>query len=305
MLASCFSLSILINNCGRTIMARSKKPMKTLKVDMTEVLEETKRVFWEGTKGETQAVLNAADSVNLLAEAGVTKVSDIDEDAVDELVAAWRDRGLADATINRKLSALSKMLDYALRKDWIDRKPHIERRKESKGRIRWLTDREEAKVLKWMEDQGERDVADLIAFLLDTGMRRSEALTLQWKDVKREQVHIWDTKNGEGRTVWLTNRAKDILKSRRKYKHNGPFTKMNKEAVRWVWDKMKADLGLENDSEFVLHALRHTFCTRLVQSGIPIYTVKKLAGHKRIETTERYAHLSDKETRAAIQVLNK
>ena len=42
----------------------------------------------------------------------------------------------------------------------------------------------------------------------------------------------------------------------------------------------------------VMHALRHTFCSRLVQRGVPILTVKELAGHKTMDITLRYAHLA-------------
>ncbi len=38
------------------------------------------------------------------------------------------------------------------------------------------------------------------------------------------------------------------------------------------------------------HDLRHTFATRLVQSGIDLYKVSKLLGHRDIKTTQRYAH---------------
>ncbi|MHB8422410.1 MAG: tyrosine-type recombinase/integrase [Leptospirales bacterium] len=40
------------------------------------------------------------------------------------------------------------------------------------------------------------------------------------------------------------------------------------------------------------HTLRHIFCSRLVQAGIPLTTVQKLAGHKDYSTTLIYAHLS-------------
>ena len=58
-----------------------------------------------------------------------------------------------------------------------------------------------------------------------------------------------------------------------------------------------------NDKEAVPHALRHTFCSRLVQRGVPILTVKELAGHLSLETTLRYAHLAPHNLVDAVNLL--
>ncbi|MDP6213177.1 MAG: tyrosine-type recombinase/integrase, partial [Candidatus Thalassarchaeaceae archaeon] len=56
--------------------------------------------------------------------------------------------------------------------------------------------------------------------------------------------------------------------------------------------------------EAVPHALRHTFCSKLVQLGVQIKVVQELAGHESIETTLRYAHLAPRNLRSAIDLLN-
>jgi len=40
-----------------------------------------------------------------------------------------------------------------------------------------------------------------------------------------------------------------------------------------------------------LHILRHTYCSRLALAGVPVLTIKELAGHSSLTTTERYMHL--------------
>ncbi len=55
----------------------------------------------------------------------------------------------------------------------------------------------------------------------------------------------------------------------------------------------------------VWHTLRHTFCSRLVQAGIPLTTVQKLAGHKDYSTTLIYAHLSPGHLHDAVGILDK
>ena len=63
--------------------------------------------------------------------------------------------------------------------------------------------------------------------------------------------------------------------------------------------KQKADYP-----EFRFHNLRHDFCSKLVQSGVDLYTVIELAGHKDITTTQRYAHLSRAKLKKAVSVLD-
>ena len=55
--------------------------------------------------------------------------------------------------------------------------------------------------------------------------------------------------------------------------------------------KRKAELN----SEVTFHSLRHTFCTRALESFGNIDTVKKLAGHSDIRTTQQYLHLLDRD----------
>jgi integrase len=53
-----------------------------------------------------------------------------------------------------------------------------------------------------------------------------------------------------------------------------------------------------------VHALRHTFCSQLVQAGIPLRTVQVLAGHSSIRITEKYAHLAPSSLRDAIMQIS-
>ncbi len=52
-----------------------------------------------------------------------------------------------------------------------------------------------------------------------------------------------------------------------------------------------------------IHDLRHTFASRLVSKGVPIFDVSKLLGHKSITMTMRYAHLAPEAFESAIAKL--
>jgi site-specific recombinase XerD len=59
----------------------------------------------------------------------------------------------------------------------------------------------------------------------------------------------------------------------------------------------KAEVGLPR---LPWHCLRHAFCTELADAGVPIHTIKDLAGHSSIETTLRYMHTGEKAKQDAI-----
>ena len=88
----------------------------------------------------------------------------------------------------------------------------------------------------------------------------------------------------------MTRRVRIILFNRKRG-NDRPFTLSIDQAEKaWNWVRFK--MGLMNDSEFLLHALRHTCATRLLNLGVDIYVVKEWLGHSSITITERYAHLN-------------
>ena len=73
------------------------------------------------------------------------------------------------------------------------------------------------------------------------------------------------------------------------------------KTVKTAFEKARAEAGLE-DVRF--HDLRHTFASRLVQGGVPLYDVMHLTGHKSLEMVQRYSHLAPDYQNRAIEALN-
>jgi integrase len=272
---------------------------------MRELFDAVFTRHWSGTRNEEHSEINGNCVVRVLGEQ--RPINSVNEQAIDGLVAELRKQGNAGGTINRKLSALSKMLKHAHRRGWLVRMPHIERCKESEHRIRWLTQDEETKLLAWCDFSGRESFKDLVIVLVDSGMRLSEALNMPWTDTQDDWLRVWGTgsKNGKSRSIPQTERVKEVLTRRRQLHadYERVFQDLDKWSAEYGWRKAREYLKLEADDQFVLHCLRHTFCSRLVQLGVPLLTVKELAGHTAIETTMRYAHLAPQNLVDAIKVM--
>jgi integrase len=125
-----------------------------------------------------------------------------------------------------------------------------------------------------------------------TGMRRSEILGLRWLDVDLAgaRVLLPQTKNGDGRIVYLNSAALDVLRSQ---PYTGPMSLIFKDItpgmVSVTFRRLCRRLEIP---DFRLHDLRHTAASWLRMSGADIHTVAQLLGHKDLRMAARYQHLS-------------
>lgn len=268
---------------------------------------------WKGTRGEKTAMLNAKHVVDYF---GTKKsVPEITSADIDRMRVHFAEKGLAPATVNRKSAALSKMLNVAKDAGVIDRVPRIRFRQEPKTKFRFLDKTEERVLLAYWEGQGDRDMADLSTFLIDTGARCfSEGLPVLWDHFGPHfgTVTFWATKTNQPRTVPLTSRVREILRRRRLDVTNkrGPFTGVShggedevaikKRTLHTKWEQMREVTGL---AEVTPHTLRHTCCTNLILGGVDIKRVMTWMGHTTIATTMRYMQIKPKSLEEVLHVL--
>ena len=203
-------------------------------------------------------------------------------------------RGLSPAYTNAVLVSLKMRLDHAgLSGRKAEAPVKIAFVKDKTGRIRFLTHDEEDTCLAWLEHCGLDDMNDLFRILIDTGLRIGELLALNWVDVdfKAHKLHVWKSKSHAPRAVVMTSRVRSILAKRRTRATTSTKAMggMTYRAAHHTWKLMRQGVGLADDKEFVIHALRHTCCTRLVSGGVDLRTVQMWMGHENINTTMRYA----------------
>jgi len=152
----------------------------------------------------------------------------------------------------------------------------------------------------------------IVIFAINTGMRLSEILNLTWDDVDLERgfITVRNTKNGEIRYLPMNTTLRDLLRQLKKdcRKSNiyvfGNLQGSNyrRYTISHWFKEVVRTAGIQN---FHFHDLRHTFASYLVMAGVDIMTVKELLGHKTLDMTLRYSHLSPSFQRQAIELLDK
>lgn len=224
------------------------------------------------------------------------------DEMLDRLIASLRKRGNSNATINRKMAALSKLLRKAFKMGDVHSLPEFRRQKEKSGRIRFLEYDEEDRLFGAIQRHSDLYHRFCI-FLVDTGARLGEAISLRWNDIHEGRATFWVTKSGKSRSVPLTSRAVQAVS--RQAGQTGPFVNIDQQQFRAVWNQAKMEVGLSTDSDVVPHVLRHTCASRLVRGGIDIRRVQMWLGHQTLQMTMRYAHLASHDLDVCVPILER
>lgn len=172
------------------------------------------------------------------------------------------------------------------------------------ARTRFLTREEAIRLLEAVKKRSTTWYG--IAFLsLYTGMRKKEVLGLRCEhlDFGARQILIKDAKTGS-RSVPMTDDVAIFLKSLEPdtpdaflftRRGGGPHDIIRSDSdesfVRAVKDCGLNDKITDSRHKVVFHTLRHTYCSWLAMSGVPLYTISELVGHTTVQMTKRYSHL--------------
>lgn len=221
--------------------------------------------------------------------------------SVEQFIFYLRKKGNSPATINRKLSVLSKIMTYCENHRILESKPKVPFQKENNSRIRWVTPEEEERILQYFQEKGDSDMELFCLFGIYTGMRCSEILALEPRDIDLENqvIHVHESKSGSPRVIPIATK----LYKKVNHLAEGLFVNLCQDRVNYLWNKMKGELGLSGDKEFTPHCLRHTFCSRLAQKGVNVAVLQALAGHRTTSMTLRYIHLNTDALQVAIGYL--
>ncbi len=289
-----------------TMQAEALEAGKLKPWKLSDAVDKTRAIIWAGKRSEKNSRIHSQQILDHFGRA--TKLDEITSDSIDDYKASLVKLGNSNGTINRKLACLSRIFSFAKQRGGLQSKPHIQKERESLGRIRWITDTEEETILRLLTQWGKGEQAQFCSLLLETGMRTGELYALEARDcdLANEMLSIWKSKNGDARSIPMTTLAKSILTEAITLRPCGRLFPYSSDWwLRQQWERVKDVMGLQGDSQFVPHCLRHTFASRLVQRGTAIQVVKELMGHKTLMVTLRYAHLAPKNLKAAMACLER
>ncbi len=145
-----------------------------------------------------------------------------------------------------------------------------------------------------------------IRLLAMTGMRRTEVLDLTWDmvDYRHRCFRLPESKTGQ-KVVPVSRQALDLVRECRRrwktcrfdpkpqnviYSRNGKRMEPSSLSRTWITSVRNRIKGLE---DVRLHDLRHSMASDAIMAGVPLAVVGKILGHRKPETTARYAHIAD------------
>jgi tyrosine recombinase XerC len=291
--------------------------MKTLQ----ETFEEYIKYYLEAEKNASpHTVRNYKDDLlDFLYFLKKKKVDPLSETEVDRHV--LRDylselvgRGIAKASIARKLSAIRSFFRYLVREEIIAKNPieQVSSPKLDRRLPSFLTQEEMEKLLNAPDlttPLGQRDRA-LLELLYASGLRVSElvGLTLEQIDLESNEIRVWG-KGSKERMVLMGQPAaealKDYIKEGRARLRGEKKTKalfldrygqrLTERSVQRLLNQYAKKAGI--GKRVHPHLLRHTFATHLLDGGADLRVVQELLGHARLTSTQIYTHVTKGQAR--------
>ena len=176
------------------------------------------------------------------------------------------------------------------------------RRYRRRGRERFLSREETRRLGEALARHDGHVLAAAVRLLLLTGCRKSEIMTLQWRDFRDGHLFLRDGKTGP-RTVWLSTAARSILESLPRtgaWVFPGRDGKGSVQGLKYFWVKLRDEAGLQ---DVRLHDLRHSYASLALQAGETVLVIGRLLGHSDPDTTLKYIHLADRTVRDAVDAV--
>ncbi len=220
--------------------------------------------------------------------------------------------------VNRDLALLRSIFNWGIENGLCARQPvkrtMFDRRAEEQSkRMEFLTDSEAERYLSACSPQ----YYPVALCALETGCRRNEILHLAWADVdlNNSVFTLKNTKAGKQRTVYITPRlAETLVKIKESRGATGHvFLSRSGDAykdVRRGHGAALKDSGLEDERKRAgkpplrFHDLRHTFASALAKSSRDLNVVRRALGHADIQTTMRYAHLTERQYSDSVRLMS-
>jgi len=281
---------------------REKKPVPTLSQFCKDRVEPYAKARFEKPSPKTWLWYRfGLKTITTYDELARKKLDQITSEDVVAFAAHLQGEEWAIASVNSALRAVRVVLNLALRWGVIETVPRMTLLRGECQRDRVITHEEEA---KYLAAAGE-PLGSLATVLLDTGLRPEECFRLRWEDINLSGGRYGTLRVLQGKTkaarrmLPLSARVRAIL--------SGRWESTGKPEEGWIWPaptkqghvwhdsiRVQHNRAIEKSTvkRFVIYSFRHTFLTRLGESGCDAWTLARIAGHSSTKMSERYVHPS-------------
>ncbi len=214
----------------------------------------------------------------------------------------------------RKIAALKSFFNFMTYKQKaLDKNPAVELEtpKLSKRLPKYLSLDESVSLLNSIEGKNEKRDICIITIFLNCGLRLSELVAINFKDIRDDTLHVIG-KGDKERSVYLNNACQKALKEYIAVRpkdvkdHDALFisergTRIGKRTVEMMVKKYITLAGLD-PKKYSPHKLRHTAATLMHKyGGVDIRSLQQILGHESISTTEIYTHIDSEQVKEAME----
>ena len=222
------------------------------------------------------------------------------------------DYGLAASSRARKIATIRSFYRYlTTRAHLLEENPvqDLDSPKLKKSLPKYLNLDQSVQLLEAVE--GEHQIRDycILTLFLNCGIRISELVGLNVKDVQGDQLRVLGKGNKE-RILFLNEACQEALSDYlaiRDPDHtlstNALFlsnrqSRISRSTVNWLVKKHLSAAGLDS-AQYSAHKLRHTAATLMLQNGVDVRTLQEVLGHDHLNTTQIYTHVDNEDLRTA------
>lgn len=214
----------------------------------------------------------------------------------------------------RKIAALKSFFNFmTFKQKVLEKNPAVELEtpKLSKRLPKYLSLDESVALLHSIEGKNEKRDTCIITLFLNCGLRLSELVAINFKDIRGDSLHVIG-KGDKERSVYLNNACQKALKEYIAVRpkdvkdHDALFisergTRIGKRTVEMMVKKYITLAGLD-PKKYSPHKLRHTAATLMHKyGGVDIRSLQQILGHESVSTTEIYTHVDSEQVKEALE----
>jgi len=227
------------------------------------------------------------------------RVSEITTDVIAEYRRKRGSEGSGSANINRELGILRRMVYLARKRGKFSGAfPDFQMVRETNVRRGFLGYQSFRNLLNALPSH----LKPLVLFLYTSGVRKGEAQAIQWDQIeltKHPVARLFETKNGEPRTVPLASELVTMLNATPREKRKGPVFYQGLFRKTWISACIACKLGhwehpdenrpkLKKYVGLIVHDLRRSSVRNMVRAGVPERVAMSVSGHKTRSIFDRY-----------------